>query len=441
MIKKFINILFVVITVGFHSVFGYDFAPDNDFLTDSLILVNTDTNQSVFEKNADKRRSLASLTKIMSYIVVSENFNDLEAKITVKKEVLKKLDSTDSSLANLKDGDELSVKDLLYCMMISSGNDAALVLAEEMDGGVDVFVEKMNQKAQELQCQDTHFVNPHGLYDENHYSNCKDIVKIVKYAMQLPHFMEIVGTTRYNIFKDNRGPLVTTNKMIDATSGGEYYYKYAKGVKTGQFDEAGRCLASYAEKDGYGYICVALGAPKFDDNGKAIPKNYAMLDSKSLFIWAFDNFKIKEVFNTENPVTEIKINYAWRKNIINLVPENNLNAILPKNVNFDDLILKYDLPESIDTPIEKGDIIGSVKVSYEDKEIANLNLVSNESVSKSYFMVIFGFLNTFFTSKLFFVCLLILILFIVYTFLKINRFRTKRRRKSVYRRNTRSRRF
>ena len=172
-----------------------------DFETYSaaIELVNLDTDTIVYQKNATARREPASTTKIMTFIIVSEQIQDLDnTQVTVTKEVVDQLLGTGSSLSGIKEGDVLTVMQLLNCMMVPSGNDAALVLADYVsNGNVAAFVDLMNQKAQELGCQDTHFTNPHGLHDDEHYTTAHDLYLITKYAMSLPHFTDICDQTRY----------------------------------------------------------------------------------------------------------------------------------------------------------------------------------------------------------------------------------------------------
>ena len=207
--------------------------------TDILYLVNLDTDTVVYSKNSDKKCYPASTTKIMTYIITTEKVANLEdTKVEIKEDLLNELAGTGSSLSGLDQyvGKKLSVFQLLHCMMISSGNDAALVLADYVgNGDVSAFVKLMNDKAKELGCKDTNFVNPHGLHDDKQYTTAEDMLKIARYAMTTPYFTDITNTVEYYIDGDDENPLVNTNKMINPNEEG-YYYKYAKGIKTGTTD-------------------------------------------------------------------------------------------------------------------------------------------------------------------------------------------------------------
>ena len=186
----------VILAVSLPSAAAASFDPGFETKSDSIYLVNLDTDTPVYQKNEREKRYPASVTKIMTYIVVAEQVKDLEnTKVKIQQDILDRLDGTGSSLSGLEYhvDEQLSVLDLLYCMMVSSGNDAALVLGDYVGkGSVESFVELMNAKAAELGCKDTNFINPHGLHDPNQYTTAYDMYKIAQYAISLPHFMRCV---------------------------------------------------------------------------------------------------------------------------------------------------------------------------------------------------------------------------------------------------------
>ena len=312
--KKLVCFLSVVLTVWLllpQGAFAASFQIDFDTACDALQLVNLDTGTVVYEKNADKRREPASTTKIMTYIVVYENVEDPDnTTVTISEKIRDELLGTGSSLSGIEVGDVLTVKQLLYCMMIPSGNDAALALADFVGGGdVQKFVDMMNEKAAELGCTNTHFMNPHGLHDDEHYTTARDLAIITQYAMMLPDFMDITDTTNI-YYKPYGGPdaeekrlLVTTNRLIHKNLDPQYYYQYAQGIKTGSHDQAGYCLVSTATKNGMSYLCVALGAPSVDESGNRISEHGECTDSMNLYEWAFGNLGFRTLAATEDAVT------------------------------------------------------------------------------------------------------------------------------------------
>jgi serine-type D-Ala-D-Ala carboxypeptidase (penicillin-binding protein 5/6) len=434
-------ILFSTVTAS-AATFNIDFATNSA----AIELVNLDTGTVVYQKNADVKREPASTTKIMTYIVASEHIKDLtNTKITVTKEVVDKLLGTGSSLSGIKQNDQLTALQLMNCMLVPSGNDAALVLADYVGGGnVDSFVDMMNKKAQELGCTGTHFTNPHGLHDENHYTTASDLAKITKYAMSLPHFTEITSQTRYK-YAPVGGPaagvtrtLSTTNYLIDKNAlEGKYYYIYAKGIKTGHMDESGYCLVSSATAEGYSYLCVTLGAPDVDPKTKKpIVSRGEMIDTKKLYQWAFLNLELKPIINGQDSLGEVKLNNAWNKDKLLLVAEKNYSTILPKNVSASSVIIKKDIPQSVEAPVKKGQVIGTATISYANQELTKINLVASESVERSELLRSANTVKSIFTSVWFIVIVgIIVLLVIIYIILALiyNRKKKNLRRVKKYR--------
>ena len=360
---------------------------DVELKSQSALLINMDTDQVVYSVEADTKRYPASTTKIMTYIIVAENISDFEnTQIPIKEEVLSVLDGTGSSVANVAShiGGTMSVIDLLYSMMVPSGNDAAVVLADYVGGGdTNKFVQMMNDKAKELGCKNTHFSNPDGLHDVNHYTTANDLAKITKYALTLPEFSKITNTATYYVKGDDY-PLTTTNFMIDENRGGDYFYKYAVGIKTGTTDEAGHCLVTEGSADGYTYLGVFLANPIKD------PDEYGtMIDAANLFRWALTELELDQVATMQTPVCEVKVNLAMGKDSVQLVPDKNINAIVPSDFSKNDIIVETKVPESVNATVNKGDVIGKATYYYKGEhakgkqKIATVNLVASETVERS----------------------------------------------------------
>ncbi len=408
----------------------------------SALLVNLDTGQTVYEKAADAKRYPASTTKIMTYIIVAEHVNNFaRTMVEIKQSVLDTLNGTGSSMANVGAhvGKKMSVLDLLYSMMVPSGNDAAVVLADYIGGGsIEKFVSMMNKKAKDLGCKNTHFMNPDGLHDKNHYTTASDLAKMAQYALTLPEFSKITNSTTYYVTGDSF-PLVTTNYLIDANRGGEYYYQYAKGIKTGTTDEAGHCLVTVGSADGYSYLGVFLKSPYNADPAKDVYGT--MIDAKELFRWSLTKLELNQVASSETPMREEKLNLAWGKSSVQLVPEKNINAIVPKNFKESDIKVETSVPDSIDAPVKKGDVVGKAVVYYTGSKVksktklAEVNLVSSETVERSGILYVFSVIQNIITSRWFIVVIaaivLLLILYIIIS--SIIRRRNRRSRRNVRR--------
>ena len=445
--------------------FTYDF----DYNSQSILMMSLDNGEIVYTMNPDERRPMASITKIMTFIVAYESIEDIEnTYITVSEKVEDELEGTGSSLAGIYVGEELTGYELLNLMMIPSGNDAALTLAiycdehkdkveayrnskygtgsddtsdveesdedvytddvpdpvkaaetavnavagaeddsessededseesdedeEESTGAVSeyskYFVSLMNEKAKELGCNDTHFVNPHGLYDPDHYSTARDIATIVQYATKLPYFTDITSCTAYKLRATNmceeERTVSTTNQMMSMySSDGMYYYMYCNGIKTGSLNEAGYCIAASATYEGYTYVVVALGCPMIDEYGNELDYHGEMVDAATLFRWAFLNLSMKNIAEAGDLIGEVKLNYAWNQDTLQVVAGTNVSAILPDDVEISSIVCTVNLPEDVDAPVKKGDVIGTAVYSYAGEDITTVNLVASESVEKS----------------------------------------------------------
>lgn len=230
-------------------------------LASSAILMEAKTGTVIFEKNADVHMFPASTTKIMT-VYLGLLTSELDETVTVSPNAVELPD--DSSVIPLKAGEQLTMESLLYSTMIRSGNDGAIAIAEAVSGSVDAFVNLMNSQAQMMGCTNTHFTNPHGLHDDNHYTTARDLATMTRYAMQNETFAQIAGTWQWT------KPRTNTTAATSMTSGksyimspttnldGKYYYPYCFGVKTGTTGKAGYCFVGYAKKDGIDLISVVL---------------------------------------------------------------------------------------------------------------------------------------------------------------------------------------
>ena len=361
----------------------------------AIYMVNLDTGITVYEKNSTEKMYPASTTKMMTYIVTVENVPDIKnTKVVIEQELLNLLLGTGSSMSGLENfvGSAVTVYDLLNCLLVKSGNDAAMVLANFVGGGsIQTFVDMMNAKAKEIGCKNTHFVNPHGLHDPDHYTTAQDLATIMKYAQTLPDFIEISSTvTAYlSVDKEKEYPLITTNLLIDKVNGGDYYYEYCKNGKTGTTDEAGFCFCSTASNGGYTYMLIALGSPSVKDTldefgePEAVEKNGAMIDSKALYEWAFEHLELKTVVDEKKPICEIPITLAWDQDTVQLVPQGSFSTILPSDIESSSIDIKTDIPESLTAPVIEGNVIGTATVSYANQELCKVNLIAAETVERS----------------------------------------------------------
>ncbi len=402
--------------------------------SDVVYVVNKNSGMSVIEKNINKKRSPASLTKIMTFIIAYEKSKDIDkTKVKATQDVLNMVDP-ESSGCKLKDGEELTVMDLFHCMLICSSGDAAMVLANYAGAGVENFVNLMNEKARLLGCNNTHFMNPDGFYNDNQYTTAEDIYKITSYAMNIPGFLSIVSKSEHSPFGDDRDPIITTNKMIDPKRGGEYYLPCVKGIKTGYLEEAGRCLVSYAEKNNSTYICVVMGGPVADEQGNKIEQNMAMIDTKNIYTWVFENLKTIKLYPKDFPIAEVGLNFVWKHDKLLLSPKLDFYSVLPAQAKKEDVTIKVSAPDSVDAPVQKGNVVGSADVFYKDQKIGTFDVVSSETFGKNYILVFTKACKKILFSPVFIFLFSLFLLFVVlYIFMMIRHNKRRKRRNKIKR--------
>lgn len=443
MVKKHIVFwLCFIIFVSSVTVPAYAYTPSSfEISAEGCVLANIDTDTVIYEKNSNNRLYPASLTKIMTSLVVLDECSDLQnTTVTASAEALNLLLGTDSSTFGLVEGEQFSVLNLLYIMMVHSSNDAANVLAGYFGGGsIDSFVQKMNQKAKDLGMNNTHFENPHGLHSTNHYTTAWDMYLLSKYALKNNTFKEIVGTVRYTVPASNKGKkrvLATTNFLQDPNSTEpSYYYKYASGVKTGYTDEAGRCLISTAKKkeSGTTYLCVLMKCPVTDASGRRVRREFT--DSKNLYEWAFNTFEYRQIYDTKTPVGECKVELSKDSDHVALVLKDNINAVLPKDADNSTVQVEISLyNDTVTAPVKAGQSLGTATVKYAGEEIGSSEVVAMSSAEKSDLLSIIKFFKDVFNSGITRLVLILAVL-LVAALVIIRSLVSRRRRRKKYRRN------
>lgn len=386
-ISLFFLILFTItLTSGFSALAV--FPPNFDPMSNYIYLINTDTNTVIYEKNAHDKIYPASTTKMMTCLLAIENCLDLRGtNITISDNVMNLLKGTDSSTAGYVAGEQITMLDLLYGLMLPSGNECALAIAEYIGkGDIDKFVDMMNEKVSEIGMTETHFANPHGLHDDDHYTSAYDMYLLAKTALTYPMFKEICSSEKYVVYETNKHKkrtLYNTNYLIESYNSHGYYLSSVKGIKTGRTNKAGNCLVSTATKNGYTYICVTMGAPLKDENGKSYSKNQAFMDARQFYEWAFSELQLKEIVTDNQIIAEIPLEHAWNKNTITVVPEETFKAILPTKVDAGTVVIDPQVEEIVSAPVKKGDILGVAVMTYGNQELGRVNLVATESVDRN----------------------------------------------------------
>ena len=345
----------------------------------AAILVEKSTGRILYERKSTEKLYPASTTKVMTAILVLENCK-LSDMVTISKTALDNLPSGYVT-CDLQVDEEISVNDLLYALMVKSANDAAYALAEHVAGSIDAFSDMMNNKAIELGCTSTHFVNPNGIHNEDHYSTAYDLYLIANYAMENEVFRKLVATTQYTLPATNKYPkedrtFTTTNELLNPNST-SYYYKYATGIKTGYTSQAGNCIISESSRDGLEFIAVVLG-------GGATPSglNARFIDSKTLFNYGYNNYTLTKVKEAGSVIKTIEIENATdeTKNL-NLLIDKSITVVNNKSINMNDIIPEIKLKEELLAPIFKDDVIGTIKYKVDDIEYS-ANLLAAHDVEE-----------------------------------------------------------
>ena len=346
----------------------------------NAVVYDRKSNRVIFGKQENKRVAMASTTKIMTAIIVIENTN-LDDEVVVSS----KAGGIGGSRLGLKKGDKITVKNLLYGLMLCSGNDAAVALAEKVGGSVKEFANKMNEKAKELKLKNTHFVTPHGLDDPEHYTTAYELAVLTNYAMSNETFAKIVGTKNYTVLINGYSKdIKNTNELLGYLDG-------VKGVKTGFTNNAGRCLVTCVKRGDFEIITVVLGADtkkiRTEDSIKLIEytyKNYKQVNIATIIEEKFSEWK-------NININRILINKKSNNSKLDLNIENLQQEIIPlKASQIDNIDIEVYCLFALEAPVLKGETIGNVKISIHGDVIETVNIKTMEQIErktkKEYFL-------------------------------------------------------
>ena len=345
---------------------------DNPKLNSRIALVyDRASGRILFDKNGDKTTPMASTTKIMTAIVVVENSN-LSDIVTIDS----KSAGTGGSRLGLKKNDKITVNDLLYGLMLRSGNDAAVALAIHVGGSVEGFAELMNKKARKLNLTSTHFMVPHGLDMDGHYTTAYELAKMADYALKNKKLKEIVSTKTCTININNNPKVISnTNELLGSVSG-------VYGVKTGFTNGAGRCLVTACKRDSLDIITVIIGADT---------KKIRTSDSMKLIEYSFKNYKIinikkkvEEQFEKWKELNEkrIIINKGKNSKVELKLEDINFEKMAGKNTQLDNITIEINSLYYLEAPIEKNRVIGNVKIMLGKDTIGVLQIYNKNEIEK-----------------------------------------------------------
>ncbi len=369
---------------------------DPEPLAKAVIIVDGDHREVLYDFHAHERMYPASITKIMTSLVVLDAVD--KGELTLDTQVTASAQAVDlpwnSSTAGIKAGETLSVLDLLYCDLLPSGNEACNILSEAVAGTSAEFVARMNAKARELGMADTKFSNPHGLHDPEHYTSAYDIYLMAEAAMQNETFRTIVRSPSYTLpatnLQEARTIYSSNGFLTGFYAGSGYIYGKAIGIKTGYTGEAGRCLASAAVDElGRTFYCVVLGTEDAkNEDGSSHKRSFS--ESKRLLEWAFDNFHYVTLLDqdTENVMREVSVTLSDEADYVQALPKGEIQATVPSDFDIKQAELKVTLPDSIEAPVTAGDKLGTITLWYNGVEYGTLDMVATDSVERSEFLYV-----------------------------------------------------
>jgi D-alanyl-D-alanine carboxypeptidase (penicillin-binding protein 5/6) len=332
----------------------------------AAILIDSNSGEVLYGKNDDARMYPASTTKIMTAILILEN-GDLSEEVTVSEHAAE----TQDSPLSLKPGEKLTLEDLLYAILVRSGNSAAVAAAEHIAGSEKAFVEMMNRRAKELGATGTHFVNPNGLHDPDHYTTASDLAKIARHAITFDKFNRIVATGHYVLGRSisvENSYISNHNRLLGS-------YPGADGIKTGYTNEAGRCLVGSATHDGWRLISVVLNS-----------KDY-VADTAALLDYGFSNFKPVCLARRNERIKQLTFR-GCRPRTAWAVAGRDLYSVIPRSKRAE--IERSPVLTELPVPLRKGQKVGELSASVNGKEFPKVPLICDCDVTRTAFA---GFLH------------------------------------------------
>ena len=384
--RKSLVIIFMLIFI-LHTSMCYALTEQPEISADAAILIDSSSEKVLYSKNENQKMYPASTTKILTAILTIENCN-LNDVVTVPYEAISSITSG-YSVAALQTGEQLTVEQLLQVMLVHSANDAANVLAFHVSGSIENFANLMNNKVSELGLTNTHFTNPSGMHDENHYTTAHDLAIIMKYCMKNDTFRSlsslkyctIPATNKYDVrvFNTTNELLIYDNRDVSSN----YYYKYAIAGKTGYTTQAKNCLVSVAKKENLELICVVLSAGIYPNNVSA-----KFVDTKSIFDYGYNNYTIKKLREKDAIATQIVIGNGTKETRnLDLLISDDLSALVTQDEFDTEFEPQIELQDNLFAPIAQGQVVGKITYTIDGIQYSS-NLLASHSVEQSGFITI-----------------------------------------------------
>ena len=412
--KKFCAILFsfVLVLMLALPVAAEDAAGESDSLFDTApaltapagYVVNLDTNIVVYEKNSETQLSAASLTKMMTTLLLLENYQDQldSISLTAPSYIYDLIweQSTNASTADIRRGETQSLRNLLYAMLLPSGNEAAYIVADYMGGGsIDNFVAMMNDEAKAVCCTGTTFVDPCGL-NPNNITTARDAYLILRALTAYDVFATVIATPSYDMGTNDRyttpGTYIiqNTDKLVTNSS---YHRDYTRGGKTGSLGEW-QNFAGWHSQNGESYISVLLNVPYDADPEGMRP---ALAETGTIMDWVFDTYTIAPALDTTQPITEVRVAYSTQTDTVMLYPADNMMTLLPAAGGAALTEPVFNVPDELAAPIKQGDVVGTVTLTIQGEVIGTADLIAGSDVSRNQVLYTLSRVSLFFSGTYF----------------------------------------
>lgn len=363
-VKKNISILLAVVILLLSLPMSVGAVTDSDLTAPSAILVDSENFNILYEKNSHEQRSVASITKVMTVLLIMEDIEKGKISLTDTVTASAHAASMGGSDIWLEEGEQMSLDDMLKATLVASANDAAVALAEYTEGSEEAFVKRMNNRAKELGMKDTVFKNCNGLDEEGHISSAYDVALMS--AELIKHTKVFDYTSIWlDFLRDGKTQIVNTNKLLKSYNG-------ITGLKTGTTDDAGSCISATAKRDGLSLIAVVLGS----ESGTS-----RFRDASTLLDYGFNNYSV--IIPKEKKLPKVKVNKGMESEVE--VYSNPPKSVLVSKGSDSEIIVKVDLPKKIDAPVEKDKKIGKITYSINDKVVQKADIRCKKSVEKCSF--------------------------------------------------------
>lgn len=404
-----------------------------EFHGKNVILVDANYDEVLYEQGGYDKVYPASITKVMTALLTLEAIEagQLTAQTQVTASATAATIPKGSSTANIQAGEVLTVEQLLYCLLLPSANEAAQILAETVGGDINTFVGMMNDKAKELGCENTHFANPHGFHDPDHYTTPYDITLFMKAAMEYDLFQKIVTSPNYTIPATNLSEeriVRNTNALTSNWKYTGYLYTPGTGGKTGSTDEAGKCLVETAKKGDSYLISVVMGEPETITLADGTEKVAEFYDTIQLLDWGFENFQRTTISQDSEVVAKVNVTLSTQTDQVMVRPSGTIARTLPKDVKVDEMEKQINLfSDTVEAPVEQGQVLGTMRLLYQGEEYGTLDLVADSSVERSEFLYRIHQIQQFFQNGLVRLLLVVIIVAVAALLLRIFVFRKRRR--------------